>query len=152
GVVLDELGQYFEAMCWLCDAKAEAQRTTNTLVMERNYDRADRFRRELLAALTPETIRAWSSEGPATPSHYRLAFLGGHPRSGTTLLEQIVGAHPSIQAFDESEAFANEIWDQLAPMQATRPLSLGTLNNLPDAARAELANSYFKSLLREVDG
>jgi hypothetical protein len=34
-----------------------------------------------------------------------LAFLGGHPRSGTTLLEQILGAHPGITALDECPAF-----------------------------------------------
>jgi tetratricopeptide (TPR) repeat protein len=34
-----------------------------------------------------------------------LAFLGGHPRSGTTLLEQILDAHPGIAALDEPTAF-----------------------------------------------
>lgn len=150
GVVMDELGQYAEAMRWLGEAKAEIRRTANTAAMERDYDRADRFRRELLARFTPETIRAWRREGSAAASPHRLAFLGGHPRSGTTLLERILGAHPGLIALDESEAFANEIWDQLAPMQAAHALTLGTLNALPAARRAELSRSYFKSLLREV--
>jgi Flp pilus assembly protein TadD len=152
GVVLDEAGQYPEAMQWLCEAKAEARRTTNTTQMERNYDRADRFRRELLAALKPETIRAWRQQGTNTPFPQRLAFLGGHPRSGTTLLEQILGAHIGIRAFDESEAFVTEIWDQLAPMQATQALTLGALNALTAQRRDELAKNYLKSLLREADG
>jgi hypothetical protein len=38
-----------------------------------------------------------------------LAFLGGHPRSGTTLLEQILGAHPRIAAFDEPRAFTRVV-------------------------------------------
>ena len=152
GVVLDEAGQYAEAMRWLCEAKAEARRTTNTTLMERNYDRADRYRRELLAALKPETIRAWRQQGPGTPCPHRLAFLGGHPRSGTTLLEQILGAHPGIRAFDESEAFVSEIWDQLAPMPATRALTLNALNTLTAQRREELAKNYLRNLLREVEG
>ena len=31
----------------------------------------------------------------------KIAFLGGHPRSGTTLLEQILDAQPELRAFDE---------------------------------------------------
>lgn len=37
------------------------------------------------------------SDGPAK----RLAFLIGFPRSGTTLLEQVLGAHPDVQALEE---------------------------------------------------
>ncbi len=152
GVVLDEMGQYSEAMRWLGEAKKELRRSTSTAAMEQSYDRADRFRRELLAALTPETIRGWREESATAVARHRLAFLGGHPRSGTTLLERILGAHPGLLAFDESEAFANEIWDQLAPMQATQALTLGTLNGLTASHRAELSRNYFKSLLREAPG
>ncbi len=152
GVVLDELGQYAEAMRWLCEAKAEARKSTDTALMEQNYDRADRFRRQLLASLTPETLRAWRREGSAAMSPHQLAFLGGHPRSGTTLLEQILGAHPGLVAFDESEAFANEVWDQLAPMSAAHALRIGAVNGLSTSRRAELSRNYFKSLLREMPG
>ena len=34
-----------------------------------------------------------------------LAFLGGHPRSGTTLLERILDANPAVTALDEPTAF-----------------------------------------------
>ncbi|HYA78986.1 MAG TPA: tetratricopeptide repeat protein, partial [Candidatus Nitrosopolaris sp.] len=62
-VVLDELGQYAEAMRWLGEAKAVLRKTANVGKMEQDYDRADRRRRELLAALTPETIQHWRREG-----------------------------------------------------------------------------------------
>src|SRR5208282_5749272 len=95
-VVLDELGQHAEAMRWLGEAKAVLRQTANIAKMEQDYDRAARRRRELLAALTPETIRRWRREGSAAASRYRVAFLGGHPRSGTTLLEQILGPIPGL--------------------------------------------------------
>jgi tetratricopeptide (TPR) repeat protein len=151
-VVMDELGQYTEAIRWLSEAKGLARRMGNTAAMERDYDRADQRRRGLLASLTPETIRRWREQGPAVPCPSQLALLGGHPRSGTTLLEQILGVHPEILAFDESEAFANEIWHQLAPMRTPQPLSLEALDAVPAGRRAELGRRYLKSLLREVQG
>jgi tetratricopeptide (TPR) repeat protein len=152
GVVLDELGQYEEALRWLCEAKAVARQTADTARMEKDYDLADRRRRELLATLTTEMIRRWREERAAAESPGALAFLGGHPRSGTTLLEQILGAHPGIRAFDESEAFVQEIWHQLAPMQAAQALTADALNALPAIRRAALRARYLKSLLRELAG
>ena len=117
-VVLDKLGQYAEAMRWLGEAKAVLRQTANIARLEQDYDRAARRHRELLAALTPQTIQRWRREGSPAASRYRLAFLGGHPRSGTTLLEQILGAHPGIAAFDEPMAFVQEVSEQLAPFGA----------------------------------
>ena len=151
GVVLDQLGQYNEAMLWLAESKKLLRQTANVAKMEQDYDRADGFRRELLAALTPDVVRRWREQAPATPLGYPLALLGGHPRSGTTLLEQILGGHPAVAAFDESEAFVQEIWHRLAPMQATRPLTLSELDNLDVNQRSRFRQRYLKSLLRELD-
>jgi Flp pilus assembly protein TadD len=149
GVVLDALGQYDEAMKWLAESKDPARQSANPQPLLQAYDRADRRRRELLAALTPATIRRWREEGPASPCPAQPALLGGHPRSGTTLLEQILGANSAIHAFDEPEAFVQEIWNQLAPMQAATGLTLSGLNVLNANRRAQLRERYVRSLLRE---
>jgi hypothetical protein len=82
----------------------------------------------------------------------KLALLGGHPRSGTTLLEQILGAHPSVRAFDESDAFVVEIGDRLFPADPFPPLTAAALDALSPRREAELRGRYFKSLFREVEG
>jgi tetratricopeptide (TPR) repeat protein len=150
GVVLDELGHYTEALHWLSVAKAQARQMADTVRMERDYDEADRRRRALLAALSPDTIQRWRREAVPNSSDRPLALLGGHPRSGTTLLEQILGAHPGIRAFDEPEAFVQEVWNQLAPMPPAPALTLEALNALGSDRQAELRRRYFKSLLREA--
>ncbi|MDB6021272.1 MAG: Sulfotransferase [Pedosphaera sp.] len=149
GVVLDELGQYTEAMHWLREAKAQLRQMTDTASLERIYDQTDRQRRVLLAGLTPDTIRRWRDEAPAEISRQPIAFLGGHPRSGTTLIEQVLGAHPEIMAFDEPEAFTQEILNEVAPAQSVRGLTLDGLNGLSAASRVSLSRRYLKSLLRE---
>jgi tetratricopeptide (TPR) repeat protein len=151
-VVLDELGLYAEAMEWLLKAKAIVRQTNKIQPLEQNYDKADRQRRALLARLTPAMIQSWRSDAPAEPLRFKLALLGGHPRSGTTLIEQILGAHPGIRAFDESEAFVGEIGDKLAPLPPGLPLSMDALNALPINRRNELRRRYLKSLFREVEG
>jgi tetratricopeptide (TPR) repeat protein len=146
-VVMDALGQYDEAWLMLGEAKALAKTMMETEALIRDYNKWDRWRRELLAALTPEIIRRWRAEsnGPL-----RLAFLGGHPRSGTTLMEQILAAHPDIRAFDEPEAFPQEVLNVLCPAQAARGLTLSDLNALSAARWSSLRGRYFKSLMREV--
>lgn len=148
-VVLDALGQPAEAMQQLHAAKALLRQTANVAAMEQDYDRADQRRRELLAALKPEMILRWRRETTPMPAGHRLAFLGGHPRSGTTLLEQILGAHPGVAAFDEPPAFVHEILEKLAPLNAAVSLTMNSLNALSAAQRAFYQQRYWKSLSRE---
>lgn len=133
GVVLDKLGNYDEAMRCLLEAKEQVRAIADTTLLERKYDEEDRSRRRSLAGLTSETIRRWRLEAPPSQDQYQIAFLGGHPRSGTTLLEQILDANPGILAFDEPSSFNQEI------AQA------------PDK-RADSRPRYLKSLLREIPG
>lgn len=150
--LLDETGRYSEAWRCLLDAKELQRQTTNTKQLEQDYDQADARRRELLSALTPGTVQRWRQEIPKGEIPCRLAFLGGHPRSGTTLLESIMAAHPEIIAFDEPLAFVNEIWNQLAPMNASHSLTVTELNALSISRRSEMRRRYLKSLFREIQG
>ena len=148
--ILDEAGQYAEAFRQLLDAKKFARLTANAPQLEQDYDRAAARRRELLAALKPGVIQRWRKEVPPAQNSGRLAFLGGHPRSGTTLLEQILGAHPEIRAFDEPDAFVTEIWNPLAPMGARQSLTFAELDSLNAPRRAEMRRRYLKSVYREA--
>ncbi len=152
GVVLDQLGQYAEAMHWLIESKAQVRTITDTTVLERAYDEGDRRRRALLAVLTPDTMRRWQQEPPASVERYQVAFLGGHPRSGTTLLEQILDAHPEVLAFDEPVAFAQEITGHINLSALEGGVQLKTLDALPASQRAVMRGRYIKSLLREIEG
>jgi tetratricopeptide (TPR) repeat protein len=152
GMVLDQLGQYEEAMRWLIEAKAQVRTITDTALLERGYDEGDRRRRALLTALTPDMIRRWRREPPASVERYQVAFLGGHPRSGTTLMEQILDAHPEVLAFDEPVAFSQEITSQINLPPLDGEAQLNTLDTLPERRLAEMRRRYIKSLLREIQG
>ena len=150
GVVLDQLGQYDEAIGWLFKAKAQVRTITDTTQLEQAYDESDRRRREMLAGLTPEMIRRWRQEAPASRENYQIAFLGGHPRSGTTLLEQILDANPAVLAFDEPSAFHQEVEMPLGFKPHTA--AAVQLDQLSAVRRRDMRQRYVKSLLREVPG
>jgi hypothetical protein len=94
-------------MQMLLEAKNLVRRLGNIEEMLQEYDQeAGQYRRST-QELPKDILRTWSREFPerAREAMPRLAFLGGHPRSGTTLLEQIVGAHPGVAALDEPRVF-----------------------------------------------
>lgn len=76
---------------------------------------------------------AWRSASPAGAHGEGAAghvFLVGFPRSGTTLLEQILASHPLIVSMDEKEALADSVQALMR--------SPASLDALRDASEAEL--------------
>ena len=109
--VLDLTGRFDEAMQMLLDAKNLVRHLGNVDLMLKEYDREAGQHRRLSQELPKDMLRTWAREFPerAREAMPRLAFLGGHPRSGTTLLEQIIGAHPGVAALDEPAPFSTVV-------------------------------------------
>ena len=152
GDVLDALGQYAEALACLNKAKMLRHKIEDTSRLEQFYEQMGHARRQLLAELTPETLRRWREEAADSACPHPLACLAGAPRSGTTLMEQILGAHPDIFVFDETPSFGKQVVDKILPPPHARLLTLKSLNDLTAAKRTQLIDRYFKSLLLETEG
>ncbi|HEY3862521.1 MAG TPA: sulfotransferase [Verrucomicrobiae bacterium] len=151
GVVLDQSGACGEAMKWLREAKALVRQITDIGLLEREYDRTARHRQEFMAALTSDAIRGWREKFAGQDGKNRLAFLGGHPRSGTTLLEQILDAHPDLIGFDESAAFNQELAQRLVlPSGAAE--AMAALEGISSDRLAEIRRRYLATLLQEIGG
>lgn len=88
------------------------------------------FREEILSSCDPDPI-----------------FLIGFPRSGTTLLEQILDAHPGIQAMEEKGAVDAMVNVFLTNMNK-RPDALAALGN-DDIAR--LRKVYFDEVRHHIE-
>lgn len=153
GAIMDAAGNYEEALQQTARARAMRSQMVDTAALDRSAAQCNQARRELLAALTPEIFRRWRDDATATPScPYALGLLSGMMRSGTTLIEQILGANPEILAVDES---MNSLQELLRPLQMSSPggnLTLKTLDGLAARQRTLLASRYCKSLLRETPG
>jgi hypothetical protein len=141
--ILNRTERYDEAMQTLLEAKRLVRAVANVDAMLGEYDEtAERFKRHT-SSLPKNILRTWSREFPEKVREPipRLAFLGGHPRSGTTLLEQILGAHPSVAALDESLAF---------DLVAARLYNSST--QWPPARLNVIRRRYLQAFLAELGG
>ena len=73
-------------------------------------------------------------------------FLVGFPRSGTTLLDQVMDAHPGVQVLEE-QATLSEVRDRLILQFGDFPANLF---DLPDEALAEARRIYFEAVERAI--
>lgn len=72
-------------------------------------------------------------------------FIVGFPRSGTTMLEQMLDAHPGLQAMDE-RAFLHVLVERMGAYGLLYPYDLGKL----DAAQCEELRQLYWSLTAKV--
>jgi tetratricopeptide (TPR) repeat protein len=134
----DALGRYEEAYT----AAAEAHRS-QLAFLERVIGRASEEASQLWA-LTAKgcesaDIVLWDSAASATQDSP--IFVVGFPRSGTTLLEQVLDAHPLLQSMDE-QPFLLQAVTKVTRLGISYPDELGKLSGGDLAAiRAQYWNS-----------
>lgn len=92
--LLDRIGRYDEAF---------AQATMAHAIAKRPYDPAAR-RREFDRRINHWTPQRVANLLRATHGSTRPVFIVGMPRSGTSLVEQMLGCHPAIHAAGELDA------------------------------------------------
>ncbi len=138
GQLLDRLGRYDEAFQRVADGKRRAAQATGLDVAA-----PPAYLREIALArglLGPGLAAVRPAEGSDAP-----AFLVGFPRSGTTLLEQVLDGHPAIQTLDEAPAVT-------AMANAFMALADGgaDLGSLSGAQVEELRGIYFAAAERRA--
>lgn len=133
-----EYGHYFALAC-ACDKQGSADAAMGALEIAhaRQVDEIRSFAGHLLEPGAPvllhaterlheDDYRAWPKLH-APDANQSPVFVVGFPRSGTTLLEQMLDAHQSLQSMDE-RPFFNNLADQLADVGIRVPDDLYKLN------------------------
>jgi tetratricopeptide (TPR) repeat protein len=100
---------------------------------------------QLYADFTAERLAEWSAEAfPPDPRIGGVAHLIGFPRSGTTLLEQVLDAHPGLADSPERVIFSRDVFRSM--YTAFRPdgaPTLATLSALPREYLCRQRTRYF---------
>ena len=109
--MFDRLGQYDEAWTALCQAKSQLAAQTANHLQDSYFIRRRQW--ELTQSVTPADLRRWRQAGDSLTPAKRIAFLTGFPRSGTTLLEQIIATHADTIGTDESGILSRQFVEPL---------------------------------------
>jgi tetratricopeptide (TPR) repeat protein len=117
GRLLDKVGRYDEAFAAYAESKRLVRTATGQAYLDETANnQIARLKSFFISQRLGFTPRAGIlSDGPQP------LFILGFPRSGTTLTEQILSAHPRIRAGDELP-FVNEI-TQIMPRMLNSPLA-----------------------------
>jgi hypothetical protein len=101
---------------------------------------------EAAADISAETLRRWFEAGQDLQPRRKLALLCGHPRSGTTLLEQMLDSHPAIVSAEETAVFFQDVYLRLRRDASDGTTMLSSLEAAPLNLLKQLRDSYFRNL------
>jgi tetratricopeptide (TPR) repeat protein len=101
--VLDRTDRYDEAMKHLGEAKRHVADLADTNLLAQRFDEDTGMCGKRAKGLPRDILHIWNKYRPRTSLKCipPFTFLGGHPRSGTTLLERVLGSHPIVAEIDE---------------------------------------------------
>ena len=141
GAVLDLQERYEEAMSAFLDAKALLRLTAApaSSILRQKQARM----KEAQSAVTPALVQKWRQFGDAQLQPRRnLALLCGHARSGTTLLEYVLDAHPEIVSADETAVFQAKTYATTSAQLGPKTPLLSALDSLPARTLRQLRADY----------
>jgi tetratricopeptide (TPR) repeat protein len=150
--LLDRSAQYDDAMGALLRGKEILLRDDAPLRREADVILGHLGR--LAEGVTAEHFRRWTDEAQAFPPR-RNAVLCGFPRTGTTLLEQVLDSHSGLVSSDEREAFARDIFPAMWQTAATPVPEIEILDAVPAlrlVAQRERYFNYMEAALHQPIG
>jgi len=88
--------------------------------------------------LKKDPVLAWNE--PATHDSGGIAFLVGFPRSGTTLLDRMLRAHPDIEVLEEKGLFSllHQNWSEAGTLEALADVNEAQITDARNIYRREM--------------
>jgi len=126
GGILDGQKRYDEAMAALLEAKKRLRPFAGNEIAR--LQRVQTRTLETERMISADVLHRWFDSGAQFQPKRRFALLCGHPRSGTTLLEQVLDSHDDIISLEESSVFSEE---------ASRPLHRDFPDETPELSILE---------------
>jgi tetratricopeptide (TPR) repeat protein len=139
--LLDDSQQYDAAFQAFLAAKQILKPQAAAFVRDSQAQRVKN--RELVEMLDHSYYERWKDLAQ-NDSPYRFAILTSHPRSGTTLVEQVLDSHDELISSDEFDVFTQWIY---APIMRKFPYSLAVLailDKVPPAVRQQARATYWQ--------
>lgn len=143
--VRDKQQRYDEAYDALCSAKSILTRAAAPQREDAGTIAAVGGR--TVAALTAEHGERWGEQKTyLKPVPGRVALLTSHPRSGTTLLEQVLDSHPAVTSADELQVMSEMVYEPLGQFAQPGESVVATLDRLTTTNLDPLRSIYWSSM------
>ena len=143
--IQDSLGRYDEAFATAAEAH-RSQLVFLESVMGKSSEAESRILSRAAHGCDPDDVSTWSATGTGPSTEDSPIFIVGFPRSGTTLLEQVLDAHPLLQSMDEQPFLVNAL-REVTDRGIRNPYELGKLTASDlDAIRAGYWNRVRKKV------
>jgi thioredoxin-like negative regulator of GroEL len=151
-MLADESGEFDEAMRLIdkCKSIQLAHEGNNLQISNTWLDCFDAIEREF----TSGHVTQWKAQGSnivKKPPSIDIALLTGFPRTGTTLLEQVLSAHPQISNFEELELFARDIFPRLWHGKDAEKPSLEIMHSMTEDQVLAIRNDYLRGCAEYSD-
>jgi tetratricopeptide (TPR) repeat protein len=140
---LDALGRYDEAYA-IAEEAHRSQIAFISTAIGKSVGKPSYLSRRIARSCDPADVARWD-EGPTIEESP--IFIVGFPRSGTTLLEQVLDAHPMLQSMDE-QPFMMRACAALCDGPVSYPDELG---KLAGGALDEIRERYWAGVRRKID-
>ena len=142
--ILDGEGKYDEAMTALLEAKALLRPHTgpHAAILRHMQSRA----KEMEQSITTAVMDRWRADAEKLQPLRRIALLCGHPRSGTTLLEQVLDAHSDITSAEETKMMHDDAYLPLIRDFPEGTSILQALDSVPPSLICHARENYFRCL------
>jgi Flp pilus assembly protein TadD len=143
-VILDSEGRYDEAMTALLEAKAILRPHAGpyTATLQHMQNRA----KEMEQTITTAVLDRWRADAAKLQPPRRIALLCGHPRSGTTLLEQVLDAHSDVTTAEETKMMHDEAYLPLIRDFPEGTSILQALDSVPPSLVRHARENYFRCM------
>jgi len=142
----DDVGDYTGAWEAIEQAKQLHRQFPQAEPMSRRAFALNETLRQLYEGLDEATFTTWRDDDLPTDARCSgVAHLLGFPRTGTTLLEQCVGAHPGLVDSPERAVFTRDIFPAMHQLRGERPLTAEVLRDIPRPRLAQQRESYLQA-------
>jgi tetratricopeptide (TPR) repeat protein len=144
GGICDRQGRYDEAMTAFMEAKALLLPDAPPLLAQ--LQPIIRYVKEMENNVSAEMLQRWFDFGRELQPAHRLAFLGGHARSGTTLLEQVLDSHPDIVSAEETRIFYDKAYHPITRRMPPGTPMLAALDAAPVESLRQVRERYLLAM------
>jgi tetratricopeptide (TPR) repeat protein len=139
--ILDGEGRFDDAMTALLEAKAILRPHAGpyAATLQHMQSRA----KEMEQSITTAVLDRWRADADKFQPLRRIALLCGHPRSGTTLLEQVLDAHSDVTSAEETKLMHDDAYLPLIRDFPEGTSVLEALDSVPPSVICQARKNYF---------